>query len=135
MQTVINKFKRVLKNWLFSKEMADIKNMQIKIEELIEKCGMIDDRYSELRHYEIALREAKRTLASCMEVGVDVHMKGGSWAVICLKGKPEYVKFIDLGHSNIMQISQFLRQFEDQHSTIDAGPYAYQIRMETDKFR
>jgi len=32
MQTVINKFKRVLKNWLFSKEMADIKNMQIIFE-------------------------------------------------------------------------------------------------------
>ena len=133
MQTVIDKFKYMLKNWLFSQEIDDIKTTRTKTEEMITKLNMINDRYSELRGYEIALNEAKRTLASCMEVGVDVHLKGGSWAVICLKGKAEYVKFIDLGHSNIMQISQYLRQFEDSHTTIDAGPFDHQIRIEMNK--
>ena len=47
-------------------------------------------------------------------VGVDVDMRDRhhSWAVVCMEGKPDYVKFIDLSRSEVKDVRNFLRQFE-----------------------
>ena len=43
-----------------------------------------------------------------------------SWAVICIEGKPNYVKFIDLGRSEVREVQSFLRQFEGSRRIVDA---------------
>lgn len=59
-----------------------------------------------------------------LDVSVDVHKYEPSWAVISLQGKKmDYVKFIDLGDSDIREIASFLRQFERRHNIkVDARP-------------
>lgn len=59
-----------------------------------------------------------------LDVSVDVHQYEPSWAVISLQGKKmDYVKFIDLGDSDIREIASFLRQFERRHNIkVDASP-------------
>lgn len=74
----------------------------------------------------------KKTIDSLLEnidVSVDVHQHdrySRSWAVISLQGKKsDYVKFVDLGDSDIRHIQQFLRQFErNSNIKIDAAPDA-----------
>lgn len=71
---------------------------------------------------------------SLLDVGVDVHTlpKYNSWAVVCLQGKTDYVKFINLGDADIKEISKFLSGFGRQNRhAIDAEPFlAKTIRNE-----
>ena len=72
-----------------------------------------------------ALRKANiaedgfRQLQKLVQVGVDVGYHDGSWAVICIAGKSEYVNFVNLGREDVQRVRQFLRQFEGSQRTID----------------
>ena len=66
---------------------------------------------------------------------VDVHEMSKSWAVLSIagkKGKPSYVKFIDLGETDIKLIADFLKQFERKN--IDASPMATEFLNKTFKY-
>ena len=60
-----------------------------------------------------------RQLQKLVQVGVDVGYHNGSWAVICIAGKSEYVNFVNLGREDVQRVRQFLRQFEGSQRTID----------------
>lgn len=62
-------------------------------------------------------------IKSHIDVGADVGYKGNeSWAVICIKGKPESVRFIDLRGVDERQLVMFLRDFEKRNMTLDLPP-------------
>jgi hypothetical protein len=42
-----------------------------------------------------------------------------NWAIICIKGKPEYVKFVDLGHRDARELQMFIKRFEGTNRIID----------------
>ena len=50
-----------------------------------------------------------------------MHERSSSWAVISIQGKQDYIKFIELGHSDIYEIQGFLRNF-DRNVKIDSTP-------------
>lgn len=56
-----------------------------------------------------------------IDVSVDVNQRSPSWAVISIQGKQDYIKFIDLGQSEIRDIQHFLRHFE-RNVKVDASP-------------
>lgn len=63
-----------------------------------------------------------------MDVSVDVshnaHYYSASWAVVSIQGKPDYIKFMNLGNSDARHIASFLRQFEKARNIkIDADPH------------
>jgi hypothetical protein len=59
-------------------------------------------------------------LKSLIHVGMDFHFKGtGSWAVICVEGKPEYVNFVKLDTKDVREISQFLSHFDRNNVSLD----------------
>lgn len=66
--------------------------------------------------------EIDNLIADFASVSVDVHYRSKSWAVINIekKGGGCYLKFIDLGYSQLKEIYEFLSHFEDRH--IDASP-------------
>lgn len=83
---------------------------------------------------EVNKSEAKfRTLLDNVDVGIDYGYRGGSWAVVHLKGKSDFIKFINLGDQDIREIGRFLRNFRT--SAIDASPRdtAF-LRAESNKF-
>lgn len=72
-------------------------------------------------------KKALERLLGNVDVSVDVHECCGyarSWAVISLQGtKTDYIKFINLGDSDIREIKRFLGRFErDVNIKIDARP-------------
>ncbi|MDC7248618.1 MAG: hypothetical protein PQJ49_01705 [Sphaerochaetaceae bacterium] len=71
-----------------------------------------------------ALQEIEN-LKSLVNVGVDVHLHNPreNWAVICIQGKPDYVKFVHLGERDIKEIQRFLRNFDSKNVTIDTPMY------------
>jgi len=79
---------------------------------------------------EKGMEQANRRLYHIEElvnVGVDLHYKTDSWAVICLKGKnQDVVRFFNLPHGEIAHIFELLKELERQyHSTpiFDAPRY------------
>jgi len=66
----------------------------------------------------------KQTLHDYLEVNIDVHVtpRSPSWAVVCLKGKQECLKFYGGDYHTIEEISIFLRQFDRDNRLIDSPP-------------
>lgn len=68
--------------------------------------------------------ERIRQLLGNIDVSVDVHHHSGSWAVVSLQGgKTDYIKFIDLGNRDMLNIVHFLRQYDRTNTKIDANPF------------
>ena len=58
----------------------------------------------------------------CGDVAIDHHMMSDSWAVIKVDSGPAscYLKFIDLGKSDLRDVQHFMAQYDRSH--IDAAP-------------
>jgi len=108
---------RKLFNWIFKTELE-------KLNSEILRAKNIADRLEEQR-------KAFNTVLSGIDVSVDVHEHrySPSWAVISLQGKKtDYIKFVELGNSEIIEIQRFLRNFErNANIKVDAAPSASQF--------
>lgn len=62
------------------------------------------------------------TIRSVVSVGADVipHDNNRSWAVVCIEGNYNVVKFVDLHGADYRRILDFLKQYEGSRMVIDA---------------
>lgn len=113
----MKKLLRKLFLYLFKEDFQRMKALERNLEGLIhrQKCAT---SWAEVR------AERIRKLLGNIDVSVDVHHRSGSWAVVSLQGgKTDYIKFIDLGDRDIMDIAHFLRQYDRKNVKIDASPF------------
>lgn len=79
-----------------------------------------------LRRKQTGLDGRLKVLERLVDVGVDVHVRSNSWAVVCIGGSREYVKFYTLGrggHDNDLHaLLNFLRDMKRAGVIIDAEP-------------
>lgn len=79
----------------------------------------LQELYSSIKEYEKIY-----SIIGKMEISIDVHQDplrySKSWAVISIQGKRDYIKFINLGDSDLREIQRILNHFEK--SKIDATP-------------
>lgn len=97
-----------IKDWLreevFKEDIDNIKSMKLQCENTLNEVNKIKSLYQQITN-----------------VGVDVDYYGkNSWAVICIDGHPEYVKFVDLKESEARDIENFLRRFERSNIVVDS---------------
>lgn len=64
--------------------------------------------------------EIKLLYQSITNVGVDVDYNRHSWAVICIDGRPEYVKFVNLTGTEAQDIKSFVNQFDKKKAVVDS---------------
>lgn len=99
-------------NWFFKAELDKLNSEITTANYTLNKLKQQQEKFEEL--------------LMGIDVSVDVHdyKYSPSWAVISLQGKhTDYIKFVDLGDSDIREISKFLRNFEkDANIKIDAYP-------------
>jgi hypothetical protein len=69
-----------------------------------------------------SLDKRLRRIEKLVDIGVDYSQYGGSWAVICLRGKPEYVHFVRGDVREMKQLRDFLKSYQHANLTIDL-PY------------
>jgi len=69
-------------------------------------------------------KEHIRKIESLVQVGVDIHVKGESWAVICIAGKPEYVQFRRLRQQDARYLQELLKAMRQNYGSVavDAPP-------------
>ena len=93
----------------------------------------LDKKYIDYRFAEIRAKEAinladecRKTMNKICEVGTDIgfHSKEHSWAVICINGNKEYVKFMPLTGQDAREVMKFLKLFQYSQHTIDS-PLAF----------
>ena len=113
----MKKLLRKLFFWLFKEDFERMNKLESDLKGLIhrQKCATQE---AEVR------AERIRQLMGNIDVSVDVHHHSGSWAVVSLQGtKTDYIKFIDLGNRDMMEIARFLRQYDRANVKIDASPF------------
>lgn len=124
------KLKEKLKNWLFADEIKRINSIERTIEDSVHRFRMasvqLGDAENQLHSAEKEIEECRRLITQLVDIGVDVgfHSEDHSWAVICIEGHPEYVKFLPLTHRDARGVLDFLKQFQYSRQVIDS-PIAF----------
>lgn len=120
------KLKEKFKNWLFKEEINDIKETKVMYEELLKS---LDKAYAVVRearemHFKshTLLSDCHKFMNSICDVGTDIGYTTSehSWAVICIHGKKDYVKFVDMNQADIRTIANFLKSFEYSNRVTDS---------------
>ncbi len=112
----------MIKNWI--KKLLGIIYLEQRLRESESKINSLQDNIKNDRN---RIKELEKRIV----VGADYnpfHDKGESWAVICIKGKPEYVQFVDLRGADIHVFSRFLAGFRRENATIDV-PFGFKQRF------
>lgn len=123
------KLKKKLKNWLFKEEINDIKvikeNYMKHILSLERAKSLADEARDQHRQSRDLLDDCRKLMNSVCDVGTDIGFKSSdhSWAVICIHGKMDYVKFVDMSQRDIRSIADFLKNFEYSNRVIDSPLY------------
>ena len=110
----MRKLKSKFKAWLFKDEIA-----------LFTECiTQAKKDYMEAQSAYIAAQhefnESRELINSMMDVGVDVCYYEQSWAVVCVQGHPEYVKFMPLSSNDARSLLEFLKRFRKSNVVVDA---------------
>jgi len=137
---------RNFKNWLRIKlkDFLDIGNLEsnFKDHETFNNIRFHDiesdthDKYSYLRkvinnstndilHCQESINILHNTIENVVHIGTDVTVNpnyGRSWSVVCIEGKLNIVKFVDLDRRDGMEVLRFLKQFEAGKHCVDS-PY------------
>lgn len=117
------KIKERIKKWLLSSEIQRINQLEKQIEGSTNRLRLAS---VQLGNSEKEIEECRKLLTQFVDMGVDVgfHSDDHSWAVICIAGKPEYVKFMPLAHKDAKCVLDFLKQFQYSRQVIDS-PFAF----------
>ena len=137
-------------DWLFKEELNDIKKIKWDLQETEKAFKATEDRCKEIKetydecllcvtqahkrlceeidaHHKshTLLEDCRKFMNSICDIGTDVGFKSDdhSWAVICVHGKMDYVKFVDMSHRDVMEISHFLKRFEYSNRATDSPLY------------
>ncbi len=129
------KIKDKIKEWLFSDELKDIQKLKNNYDCLksVTQNSLVllnDAKEKQKESYEL-LNECRKTMNSVCDIGTDIgfHSNDHSWAVICIHGKIDYVKFIPMKQKDIMEILRFLKRFEWSNRVTDS-PFGFKEMIE-----
>lgn len=119
------KLKEKLKNWLFKEELNDIKETKEKYDELLKvvdkACRILGEAKEMHDKSHTLLTDCHKFMNTICDVGTDIGFYNDhSWAVICIHGKMDYVKFVDMNQADIRTIANFLKTFEYSNRVTDS---------------
>lgn len=128
------KIRQKLRNWLFGEEFQKIEMAEKEYEIAKNLYNDEKDRLkwhldraidSYINSYKLA-DDCHKLVDSMLDVGTDVgfYSDDHSWAVVCIKGHPEYVKFIPLSHRDAQDVLDFLKRFRYSNRVVDS-PFAF----------
>lgn len=141
-RSVFLKFKDKIKKWLFADEIKRIESLEDIHKKLDEWFNAADRMYSlsadakkNCENSQMELEECRKLLSQICDVGVDVGVREEehSWAVVCIAGKSEYVKFIPLNRGDARQVIDFLKRFQYSKRVIDS-PIAFRSMLGKEMF-
>lgn len=132
-----DKIRDKLRLWLLEDDLFQVEAAKKSYKDAIEKCKEAEERcrYAniQLSDETITYKNSYKLVDDChkmvnsmVDIGTDVgfYSDDHSWAVVCIKGHPEYVKFIPLSHRDAHEVLKFLKHFKYSDRVIDS-PFAF----------
>lgn len=97
-------------------------NLHVQHNTLTKYYRTLENQFNRLETKNDDVIRTSNAILDQFNLAVDVYPKEWhhNWAVICVKGKPEYVKFIDLKHTDARDLRMFIKRFEGTNRAIDA---------------
>ena len=124
--------KHKIREWLFPNYMIELDRKLVAVDEQLIEIKEERERMRRVMgdafENKSDLRYALDLVQQCINVGVDVHMKSESWAVVCLKGVPDYVKIMPLDSKSAFEIKKFLKSFPE--ARVDSSQAYYRFLKE-----
>lgn len=123
---MFQKLKEKIRKWLLEILQPDIDALKNEINESNTALRFAKNNCNEAaRQCQISTQqneEMKKMYNQITDVAVDVgfHDLEYSWAVVCVEGRPEYVKFIHLSGADARTVMNFLRQFQYSKLIVDS---------------
>lgn len=115
---IIKWLKNKLRIWLGIEN--DLLNTSHKLSEFHKSFS---DKNKHLQTQLASLEKDVSLFKSTCDIGVDVHQRTDSWAVVCIAGKKEYVNFVRLDSRDARNVMYFLKRFENSNSRVVDAPY------------
>jgi hypothetical protein len=108
----------------------ETKNVKRELDkEILHLNSGCDNLFQSIRQIDANVKNNKEsidilhnTIRNVVSVGADVipYENNRSWAVVCIEGNYNLVKFIDLHGADYRQILNFLKQYEGSRMVVDA---------------
>lgn len=123
---MFQKLKEKIRKWLLEILQPDIDALKNEINESTTALRFATNNCNDAaRQCQISIQqneEMKKMYNRITDVAVDVgfHDVEHSWAVVCVEGRPEYVKFIPLSCADARTVMNFLRQFQYSQTIVDS---------------
>jgi len=126
----MSNIKNKIKEWLFEDELLEINKLKDKINHLYSTTENSLNLLSQSKmNYHEAFKlseDAQKLVNSIVDIGTDIGFKSDdhSWAVVCIQGKTDYVKFMPLQHKDARDVAEFLKNFKYSNRCTDS-PFGY----------
>ena len=123
---MFQKLKEKIRKWLLKILQPDIDALKNEIDESNTTLKIAQSNCNEAalqcQNSIQQNEEMKKMYNQITDVAVDVgfHDSEHSWAVVCIAGRPEYVKFIPLSRADARTVMNFLRQFQYSQLIVDS---------------
>lgn len=123
---MFQKLKEKIRKWLLEILQPDIDALKNEINESTTELRFAKNNCNEAaRQCQISIQqneEMKKMYNRITDVAVDVgfHDVEHSWAVVCVEGRPEYVKFTPLSGADARTVMNFLRQLQYSQPIVDS---------------
>ena len=123
---MFQKLKEKIRKWLLEILQPDIDALKNEIDESNATLKIAQSNCNDAtRQLKISTQqneEMKKMYNQITDVAVDVgfHDENRSWAVVCIAGRLEYVKFIPLSGADARTVMNFLRQFQYSRLIVDS---------------
>ena len=123
---MFQKLKEKIRKWLLEILQPDIDALKNEIDESNATLKIAQSNCNDAtRQLKISIqqnKEMKKMYNQITDVAVDVgfHDQYHSWAVVCVAGRPEYVKFMPLSGADARTVMNFLRQFQYSRLIVDS---------------
>lgn len=125
-----DKIRDKLRLWLLEDDLFQVEAAKKSYKDAIKKCEYANIQLSDAavtykNSYKL-VDDCHKMMNSMINVGTDIgfYSDDHSWAVVCIKGHPEYVKFIPLSHRDAHEVLEFLKHFKYSDRVIDS-PFAF----------
>ncbi len=124
-----DKIRDKLRHWLLEDDLFQVEVAKKSYNDAVRKCEYANVQLSDAaityKNSHKLVDDCQKMMNSMIDVGTDVGFYSDhSWAVVCIKGRPEYVSFIPLSHRDARDVLDFLKRFRYSDRVVDS-PFAF----------
>ena len=125
-----DKIRNKLRLWLLEDDLFQVEAAKNSYHDAVRKCVYANIQLSNAvvtyKNSHKLVDDCHKMMNSMIDIGTDVGFCSDdhSWAVVCIKGHPEYVSFMPLSSDDARSVIRFLQRFKYSNKVVDS-PFGF----------